>query len=249
MKRTVLGLSLWIALIGAKALADDAPAQKKDDAWHADAKTIAHVQEIVNGTAGSDGVFTVRDNGEIAHVQSGLVCPPKFPNVDFWHAEIFDSPLGKGMDVGCDYGRNGPDGHPVSKLTIFATKAPAPITLGQAFSQYRSAVMQVSPNAVSQGEALNIEEKSGGSKHLLPEVRSEEFCETRDGKVYTSDLVVAVSGGWMLEIRATFDGKPNEISLPEGATVDDVLAATGDRVMVAEAFVRLAPTIGKDATP
>lgn len=240
MKGTILGLSLCIALAGARAFAEDAPAKKENDAWSADARTIVHIQEIVKDTAGSDGVFVVRDNGEIAHVQSGLVCPPKFPNVDFWHAEIFSSPLGNGMDIGCDYGRGNPNGKAISKLTIFETKAPDGLTLDQAFQQDRADVMKTYPDAISQGTALKIENKSAHPSNALPEIRSEEFLLTIDGHKFTSQLLVTVHDGWVLEIRASFLGTGNNIDLPKGATPNDIMLAVGDRAMLPAAFVRVA---------
>src|SRR5215469_11013721 len=105
-------LLLFFCLAASGAFGQDVQSSSKNwiEAMHADAQTIARNAEIVKNTKGTDGVFVVRDDGTIRHVQSGLVCPAKFPNVAFWHAELFDSPLGPGMDVGCDYGRNGADG-------------------------------------------------------------------------------------------------------------------------------------------
>jgi hypothetical protein len=231
-------LACFCVSVAGSVSADDAAAPNA--AWVANAATIAHIREVVGNTKGADGVFVVLDNGDIRHVQSGLVCPAKFPNVDFWHAEVFDS-SGQGTDVGCDYGRQGPAGHWVSKLTIYATRAPDGLTLDQAFAQDRGEFMQVSPNAVSQGDAVKVQ----GSTSPLPEIRSEEFVSMRGDGEYTDDVLVAMQSGWILEIRTTFLGKPNTVEMANGATVEDAVNAIADRAMTAEAFAHVAQTIGK----
>ena len=75
-------------------------------------------------TQNADGSFSVvQDDGTSPSTLalSGLVLPDGtsgFPNVELWHLEVFESGAGKGMDVGCNYGRNGADGKWISKLTI-----------------------------------------------------------------------------------------------------------------------------------
>src|SRR5687768_13583077 len=84
-----------------------------------DQATIDRNREIVARTDGAEGIFTVQPNGNILHIQSGLLCPAQFPHVTFWHAQIYASSQGQGTDVGCDYGRFDNQGRAVSKLTIF----------------------------------------------------------------------------------------------------------------------------------
>lgn len=246
MRKLAFAMAL-LFLGGGVASADTATPQSStpNPAWIADAATIAHIRSIVANTAGTDGVFVVGDDGSIRHVQSGLVCPPKFPNVDFWHSQIFSSPLGKGMDIGCDYGRAGPNGHAISKLTIFATKAPDGLALDQAFAADRNDVVRTYPDAVSQGTAFKIEDKSGDHSNPFPEIRSEEFLITIGGQKYTSQVLVAVQNGWILEIRATFAGTSKNVEVPSGGTVNDIMPVLGDRTMLPEAFVRVARSLGK----
>lgn len=229
------------------AFAPDASAQASDakpatnPAWVADTNTIANIRAIVANTKGADVAFAVGDDGNIRHIQSGMICPPKFPNVVFRHAQIYSSIMGVGMDVGCDYGRDNRDGVVASKLTIFATKAKDGWTLDGTFLGYRNEVLKTYPDAVSQGEALKIEDKSGNA---FPPIRSEEFIFHVDGFEYTSDLLVAIKNGWILEIRASFLGKPGEVNMGNGATVDDAVLEIGDRAMLSQAFIRAAATIG-----
>ena len=236
------GFLLLMAVSPLCAFADAAAVQPSapNPAWVASPEAIARIRAIVANTKGTDGIFTVGDDGSVRHVQSGLLCPPKFPNVDFWHPEIFDSALGPGMDIGCDYGRNGPDGHAISKLTIFATKAPDGLTLDQAFQQDRSQLLRAAPGAKSEGQALEIKNDSAS-----PDARSEEFLETRDGQDYTTQILVAVGKGWVFEIRTTFEGAGNRIVIPHGGTSHDAVSAIGDRLMLAVAYARLGGVLAK----
>jgi len=242
--RRIANIVLLLFMGAAPALADTAVPQRSppNPAWIASPEAIARTRAIVANTKGTDGVFTVGDDGSIRHVQSRLLCPPKFPNVDFWHAEIFDSSLGPGSDIGCDYGRNGPDGYAISKLTIFATKVPDDLTLDQAFQHYRGQLLRVAPGAKSEGQALDV--KNDGSSSF-PDIRSEEFAETRDGQDYTTQILVAVGKGWVFEIRTTFEGASNRVVIPQGGTAHDGALAMGDRMMLAAAYVVLAAALAK----
>src|SRR5437762_3211916 len=55
-----------------------------------------HNARIVANTPEAGGVFAVRDDGSVVHSQSGMICPASFPNVAFWHAEVFRSNGGNG---------------------------------------------------------------------------------------------------------------------------------------------------------
>jgi len=243
MRRILLASILFISA-GPCALADDAKAPAKDTPEEISA-TKAHNEDIVARSPGADGVFVVQGDGTIKHVQSGMECPAKLPNVQFWHAEVFKSPAGKGVDVGCDYGRNGADGKWVSKLTIFATKAPAEMTLDQAFVKDRGEVIQATQDATSIGTAMNLDDKDKGLPTALPEWRSEAFLTTYEGKQSTDEVVVAVSNGWILEIRTTYLGKPNNIVVAKDGDPDDAALALGDRIMATFAYVQVGRTIDK----
>lgn len=216
------------ALFATAALSDPPP--------EALAAAKAHNQSILAKSPDAGGIFTVQEDGTIKHLQSDLVCPNYFPNVELWHLEVIES---KGMDVGCDYGRNDTDGKWTAKLTIFATRAPEGTTLDSAFQNYRNEVLQVTPGAVSQGEALRDGNKPGTDP--LHSYRSEEFVSQRDGVTNTDQLYVFVSDNWMYEIRVTFPGLPNRIDLKKGDTVETAQQMAGDRVMGAMALLRTLP--------
>ena len=247
MHRRTSGLLLIAALYGFSfvcAHAEDTSASKPNEAWVADAATIAHIRDIVGHSDGADGVFVVGDDGSVKHVQSGLICPPKFPNVDFWHAEVFSSPLGKGMDVGCDYGRGDPNGKAVAKLTIFATRAPGGMTLDQAFAKYRNEVLATFPDATSRGEVIQ-DDTPPDKRQDYPGFRSEEFVVQIDGAPFTTQLVVEVESGWMIEIRSSFLGESNHIYLTKESGVHGAVLATGDRLMAAVARMFAEGSVGK----
>jgi hypothetical protein len=202
-----------------------------------------HNQDIVSRASGIDGVFVLQDDGTIKHLQSGMICPGYFQNVQLWHLEVFKSDAGAGADVGCDYGRNDAGGHWVSKLTIFATRAPDGTTLDQAFARYRAEILQAAPDAQSRGEALHDDTKPQ-DRGTLSDYRSEEFVTQRDGRTCTDDLYVVVHGGWMMEIRSTYIGLPNQIDLEPGDPPDTAVLMTGDRIMGPSALLAVSGTIG-----
>jgi len=66
-----------------------------------------------------------------------------------------------------------------------------------------------------------------------------------DGRLRTSQLLVAVKNGWILEIRATFEGEPTHIVIPKGGTAQDGVLAAGDRFMAAIAYTLTGSDLGK----
>ncbi|MBA2588845.1 MAG: hypothetical protein H0U98_09505 [Alphaproteobacteria bacterium] len=204
------------------------------------AATKLHNQNIVAQAPGADGVFAVRDDGTIKHMQSGLICPSGFPSVDFSQAMVFPSNV-KGMDVGCDYRRPGKLGGADAKLSIFATKAAEGMTLETAFANYKQEIMQVQHNVRPLGPALKVHDMGS----TPPDFLSEEYLVTLNDQDYTSDLIVAISGGWVVEVRATYIGQPNEIKIDKDADVSAAGAGLGDRTMSALAFIMATKTIGK----
>jgi len=204
----------------------------------------AHNEAIVAAEPKAAGVFEVQNDGSIRHIQSGMICPASFPNVSFWHAEVFSDDNHKGEDVGCDYGRNDKNGTWVEKFTIFAVKSAPGTTLDSAFETYRGQVIQTFPNAVSIGVAIKLEDKGAGSSSALPKCRSEAFSVDRDVGQTTEELIVSIQGGWDLEIRNSYFGKPNNIVVNKGED-DAAVKAVGDRIISAFAFVSVSPTLGK----
>lgn len=227
---------LAVAIAAATAVADERLSPEQIAALK------ARNAAIVAAEPKAAGVFAVQEDGSIRHVQSGMICPRSFPNVDFWHAEVFSDEAHKGEDVGCDYGRSDKSGKSVAKFTIFAVKTEPGATLDSAFVKYRGEVLQTFPNAVSIGAAVNVQEK--GSSDPLPEYRSEAFLVDRDVGQSTEELVVAVQGGWELEIRNSYFGKPKNIAIDKGED-DAVQKAIGDRIVSAFAYALVGRTLGK----
>ena len=195
---------------------------------------------IVASTPGADGVLEVHDDGTIKHLQSGLVCPASFPNVRLFGTRVYPS-AEKGADIGCDYIRADPSGRASAKLTLFATKAPPGVTLDAAFQAYQREVTQVWRNLRAVGPAMLVQDATG----KFPEFRSEEYLVTMNGSDGTSDLVVTIDAGWIIEIRATYAGRPNEIGLAADEGVKNATLEVGDRVMANAAFVAAIATVGK----
>jgi len=228
------GLAVVAMLAGAARADDASPAPAQIARLRTDNSAIV-VQD--KDTA---GVFEVQDDGTIKHRQSGLICPARYPNAAFFHALVYDA--GKGLDVGCDYKRPDDKGGANAKLTIFVTKVADGASVDAEFAKRRAEVAQTYPEAKSQGPALTITQES---KAALPDVRTEEFLIWMNERDYTTQLIVAVSKGWSIEIRATFSGKPNEIALNAGSTTQDAADAGGDRVMGAKALFDALGTVGK----
>jgi hypothetical protein len=176
---------------------------------------------IVADTDGAAQVFEVQADGRIRHRQSGMICPADFPNVAFWHAQIYPSKLGAGSDVGCDYGRNNANGGAATKLTIFATKAMPGFTLDAVFADMQRAIGQSTPGAKYSGTVLEIKPgKDAGEADKFPkDMRSAEYELVHDGIPYRTEVLVAIQAGWIIEVRATF---PTQAS---GATEADIIAA------------------------
>ncbi len=222
-RRGLLGLGA-VVLLGAAASA--APPAKPG----VRAKNV----EIVAGDPDTAKVFKVQANGDILHLKSGLRCPGSFPHVDFWHADLFPAQA-LGDDVGCDYGRSGPDGTWVSKLTIFATRADS-ASLDVVFSSLKAEVAKEGPDAQYKGEAI----KAGPGPLSLGEYRSAEFVGTLDdGRPYASDLIVAIRNGWILEIRATFATRT--------ADGEAVASAADDVAGPSLAFLKVVNTVGQSS--
>ncbi|HEX4303581.1 MAG TPA: hypothetical protein VHZ78_12370 [Rhizomicrobium sp.] len=213
------------------ALAADAP----------DPAVTAKNREMIAGTPQAAGVFVVQDDGAIRHVQSGLICPARYPNVTFYDVQVYPSDAGLGTDVGCDYRRADDKGGAWSKLTIFVTKAAPDTTADSAFERYQKELMQATPDAAPLGPAFANDPNGKHPDSPLAKARSEEYRVTLNGAVYTSLLIVTVKAGWTIEIRATYIGSPTAInSAREGAQLE-----IGDRIVGVRAFVDALGTVGQ----
>ena len=170
---------------------------------------------------GAAGVFEAQADGSVRHIQSGFVCPPTLPNVNFWNLQIIPSPLGLGTDVGCDYGRvrggqvaNGAE----SKLTIYIVKAEPGVTLEDAFRRYQMEMFGANPSARSSGGVIHLQ----GSTDGLPGVRSEGAAMAIGNRPYMTELVVSLIAGWIIEIRSTY---PTAFTPGDPATGIDIPAS------------------------
>ncbi len=160
--------------------------------------TAPAVKDILAGTPNSQGLFVETGDGAARHVASGLICPPTIGKVNIWHIDAF---VADGSDVGCDYGRNGPDKQWTAKLTIFAVRAGPGETVDTAFARYRAEVKATYPGAITKGSAIKFGD--GTPPQGLEDIRSEEYDNRIQGKRYTDDLVVALRGNWVIEVRLT----------------------------------------------
>lgn len=189
---------------------------------------------ILAATPQAEGAFAVQDDGAVRHLASGLICPAKYPNVDFYKAFVFRA---DGTDAGCDYGRFDDKGGIWAKLTIFMVRFAAPTTIDQAFAHYRAELLRALPDAKSQGEALRL--GANGASSPLPPIRSEEFLIQLNEQIYTTQLYVAQTKRWVIEVRTTFVGPPNVVDAAREGP-DSAARETGDRLMGSNAlFVAL----------
>lgn len=193
-------------------------------AWAATPDTAPPVLDVLKNTTGAIGVFVSTEDGSIRHVQSGMVCPAVFPNLNLWHLKVY---VAGGSDVGCDYGRNGPEGRWTSKLTLYAVKAGPSDTSESAFTRYRSDLLAVYPNARALGPALTVENvtSEGDTFPGMETMRSEEYEIVMEGRRLLGTLIVATKAGWIVKVRASTFTDVSSDSEAAKATSD--LAAPG----------------------
>jgi hypothetical protein len=168
--------------------------------------------QIVAKTDAAAGVMLVEDDGGIRHLQSGLLCPADFPNVHFAQAQIYAT---DGTDVGCDYARTGDGGSAVSKLTIFATKAPAGATLASVFERYNAEVMSHPGTRTEPAQDFTINDNAGKPR---TDYRKAGYDIVLGDRHFHSELIVGLVDGWMLEVRATY---PSRIVMIEKGTTKE----------------------------
>jgi hypothetical protein len=152
-------------------------------------------------TKNPEGVFRI-EGDKAVHVQSGLRCPAYLGNAFLFEIYVFDSPAGHGMDVGCDYGRRAApgSGKAAAKHTIYAVKLPAGGSLDTAFEQYRNEMRNTAPrNARVGGPSLTFTEPLEG----FPKFRSEELFYQNGEREWQTEVIVAIQGGWIIEMRST----------------------------------------------
>lgn len=196
----------------------------------------SEADSLFDPTEGVPGIFEVQPDGQVKHVQSGLVCPTKYPNADIYHLLVYAQ---DGHDVGCDYRRADPQGGAWMKLTIFATKAASGATTADAFAGYREEVLQTYPDAQSHGDAIDADTKNDGP---FENVRSEEFIIAMNGQPYTTQLLVSVCKGWMIEVRTSFVGLPDAIDAAREGP-DSAKLEMGDRVVGVQATLQAISTV------
>ena len=190
---------------------------------------------IVAKTSGSVGVFEVQENGDILHIQSGVRCPASFKNVGFRHVLIFSAPH-TGTDIGCDYGRTGPDGYSVSKLTIFATRTTE--SIDQVFAGVQQEIAESRPEARYIGPAVEMVSEDGDLDDCSPifgDFRSAEYEFELNGVRYLSDAILTIRSGWIIKVRATFS---TEVQVGSGEQdLENAVNAAGDMVAPSYALI------------
>jgi hypothetical protein len=144
-------------------------------------------------------VWTALDDGSIRHIQSGLICPPKFGQSILWWGALYPATK-RGDDVSCDYGR-GPFGQAQSKLSIFAIRMTPGATLDSEFERYRAEMHKAYPGGTNVGPAI---EMKGEVPADFPELRSEEMDVVLGGRRYKTEVIVFLKSGWVIELRATY---------------------------------------------
>jgi hypothetical protein len=229
---------LALVLFAAPAWAQLPPAQPETPELRAATKRVT--EKLVADLPGGSEVFSVSEDGSVKHLQSGMICPAAFPNVGFSRLVIFPS-TEKGWDVGCDYIRGNVNGGAYAKLTIYATKAGPDTTLDSAFAGYQREVASTYPKLKVLGPALRAEDKSG----KLPPSRSEQYLVNFNQRDLTSDLIVAVNGGWVVEVRSTYEDGPDEIRLDKDKDTKGAAIRIWDRLVATIAYVNVIQSVGK----
>jgi hypothetical protein len=171
----------------AAAAAAEAPASPEEIA-----KARAYADQLI-AQAGAQDLFeniTTDAVPKIRHKASGLTCGfDPGPEV-----RIFvGSNLPRGDDVGCesmmvDF-----------KVSIYATRAPDPLTLDQATALYVDLIRRAHPEAKPfTGQSAEISVQSG------PPVRTVRFViKGPDGKPQFTRMAVAIVGPWKIDQRVT----------------------------------------------
>lgn len=231
-------IMLAVALFAVPAWGQLPLAQPETPELRAAAKQVT--EKLVAETPGGSEVFSVGEDGSVRHLQSGMVCPAAFPNVGFSRLVIFPS-AEKGLDVACDYIRGNANGGAYAKLTIYATKAAPNTTLDSAFAGYQREVASTYQNVRVLGPALRAEDKSG----KLPPSRSEQYLVNFNRRDFTSDLIVAVSAGWVIEVRSTYVDKPDEIRVEKDGDTQAAAIQIWDRLVATIAYVNVVQSVGK----
>jgi hypothetical protein len=228
---------LSLMLCASPALAD-----ARDPTPEENAALKAHSAGVVAHEPGADGVFAVQDDGSLKHVQSGMVCAPRYANMELQRVEVLSAADAKGGNAGCDYGRGG-----AATLSVLAVKQPDGLTLDKAFADERAKIVGAYPDAATAGPALEIKLGDSDKDTYGPfsEFRSEEFVRTDNGQTRTEDLIVMIHKGWILEIRKSFQGKPKEVAFDEKSDRKELNNAMLDRTMNIRVMMVSGMTLGQ----
>jgi hypothetical protein len=199
--------------------------------------------QIVASSPAATDAFKVEPDGKIRHLQSGALCPAGFENVVFVHALIFPAPAA-GLDVGCDYGRAGPEGRLVAKLTIFFVKVPQNATLDSIFAQYRQEIAMAHPGAKEAPSSIKITDKA--SNQPRTDYRSSSYKFSLGETPYNSELIVGIFNGWILKIRAT---SPANLVIRDDGDKNDLRTAVFDEQSPYMAFMSAQASLSKSDPP
>lgn len=185
--------------------------------------TVTRNKAIVAASDAAGSIFSVRADGSILHRPSGAVCPSDFEYMHLADIQIYPATT-PGDDIGCDYGRVGPDGYFASKLTIFIVRVPDGTTLDSVYEKYRNEVL-ATPSAVEGPASLHIADEKTGSDDSS--YRASGFSITLDGRRYHSELLVSLRGEWAIEVRATY---PNAVIVVDKNATQESLRAQLDDI-------------------
>jgi hypothetical protein len=176
-----------------------------------------HNNALVAAAPGSQGVFTVRTNGDVVHAQSGMICPGGYDNFELVDVRVIPSePIGS--NVVCDYGRH-PGGAPEfvtrgahvvpkgdvnkldARLMIFLAKAGEGASLDSLFDDYKKDVVAANRDALEMSAELEL--KDPATRKLRTDYRATGWSILADQPSHT-ELIVGLFKGWVLVVRADY---------------------------------------------
>jgi hypothetical protein len=156
----------------------------------------AHMSQLVSQTSGAQGVFEIRGNGGIQHMQSGGSCPGYV--YGYTIRSIVVTPPSPGRDVAASCIYDG--GASGSELTLTYSKAEPGETLDSIFERAKAEELSVHPDA----KITDAPMKLLASNHNpdWADMRS-AVADFPSGKAKAHvQLIVGETAGWTIDLRA-----------------------------------------------
>ncbi len=166
-------------------------------------------QGIFQATQYAKGVFEVGNDGGIAHLRSGLLCPATFPELPLSKLTVFPSPVEQGTDIDCEYARGtGPSlgNGRTAELVIHITKGDGTQTVNSAFTAKDFTLRQGVFKKAQFSEPQSLNPQIQGIR--TPPNLAEKGFAMIGGVPYRTELLVMGVAGWVVEIRASFPADP-----------------------------------------